>query len=761
MSIIDKLNEEQRQALLCTEGAVLVSAGAGTGKTRLLTHRIAYLIEELKVNPYNILAITFTNKAANEMKTRVEALVDGGTRVWISTFHSMCVRILRADIDKLGSAYDHNFTIYSDSDTEKIVKTIIKEWSLGEDYKNFLFHISNCKNKNLDILEYKKQNDYVRNIDDIVRVYNEYENRLQQSNALDFDDLLIKTYKLFVKNPDILDFYSRRFQYILVDEFQDTNKIQYDLTKMLASVHGNLFVVGDEDQSIYSWRGADFTNIFNISKDFANPHIFKLQQNYRCTKEILNAANTLIALNTERFNKKLWTNKDNSEKVSYKKYYDEQEEAENISATIHSLVKNHGYKYSDIAILVRLNALTMPFEEKLLSYNIPYKIFGGFKFFERVEIKNLLSYLRIFVNPKDESALLRIINFPKRGIGDGAISALKEIASAKGMSLINTIINVEQLPEAKKYVPKLKDFADTYMELFAEFENLELDDFVTEVIDRFKIQDAFPQDNEDSVDKLMNIDQLVSSVKTFVENNPGATLTDYLESVTLQSDIDNMDETNNVIVATVHAVKGLEFKIVFVVGMEEGIFPLGRCKDDPKDLEEERRLAYVAYTRAGEKLYLSSCKTRYIYGRRGYQSVSKFVEEAGIIPPKPKNIFDNSSNSKSGTYGNYSYQNSININKNSKNEEKSTNFGSFNTKNNNFSSFIPKPKLSSYTEFSSSQTTQNAKFKEGQVVGHPKFGVGTITAITDNGKMADIDFGALGKKTLILEIAPLKIIVDK
>lgn len=763
MNILDKLNEEQQQALLCTQGAVLVTAGAGTGKTRLLTHRIAYLIEELKVNPYNILAITFTNKAANEMKTRVEALVDGGNRVWISTFHSMCVRILRADIDKLGSAYDRNFTIYSDSDSEKVVKTILKEYSLGDDHKKFMFHISNCKNKNMEILQYKKQNEYMREIDDVVRVYNEYERRLQESNALDFDDLLTKTFKLFVNNPEVLEFYSRRFEYILVDEFQDTNKIQYDLTRMLASCHQNIFVVGDEDQSIYSWRGADFTNIFNITKDYSNAKIFKLQQNYRCTKEILNTANTLIALNSERFNKKLWTNKENSEKVSYNVYYDEQEEAENVSAYIHSLVKRGGYDYSDIAILVRLNALTMPFEEKLLSYNIPYKIYGGFKFFERAEIKNLLSYLRIFVNPKDETALTRIINFPKRGVGDGALATLKEIAWQEGKSVLEVVLNLEDYPQGKKLIGKLACFAETYKQLAKDFESLSLDDFVVEVINRFKIRDAFASDSDEDVDKLMNLDQFVASVKLFVENNPGQTLIEYLESVTLQSDIDSMDESDNVTVATVHAVKGLEFKVVFVVGMEDGVFPLSRCKDNQKDLEEERRLAYVAFTRAGEKLYVSSCKTRFLYGRRNYEMESKFISESGLGKPKPKKIFEFDDYSQDYSYGN-KYKNNASFGaKTANNIEKTTNyssFGSYNTKQDNFSSFMPKPKTQVYVDTNSKASGETAKYKVGQVVGHTKFGVGTIVAISDGGKMADINFGAIGTKTLMLDIAPLKIIKD-
>ena len=749
MEILNTLNQEQIDALLCVDGAVLVTAGAGTGKTRLLTHRIAYLIEELKVDPYNILAITFTNKAANEMKSRVESSVSGGNRVWISTFHSMCVRMLRRDIDKLGGNYDRNFTIYSDSDTEKLIKTIVKEFGYEDDVKKYAFHISNCKNKNMSLLEYEKEFSNMRDIEQIMRVFREYERNLANNNALDFDDLLTKTFELFVKCPDVLDFYSRRFEYVLVDEFQDTNKIQYDLTKLLCSRYKNLFVVGDEDQSIYSWRGADFTNIFNISKDFAGTKVFKLQQNYRCTKDILKVANKLIALNDDRFDKVLWTDKESEDKVVLKKYYDEQEEATSIAGTIYSLVERQGYRYSDIAILVRLNALTLPFEEKLLSYNIPHKIYGGFKFFERAEIKNILAYLRIFINDKDEVSLLRIINFPKRSIGDSAVGLLKEIAHAYNETVLNVILNIEMYPEAKGLVNKLRDFKDTYNKLKTDFEKLTLCDFVEQVIDDFKIKQAFPKDNDDNIDKLMNISQLVNSVKSFVESNPDCTLADYLESVTLQSDIDTMGDTDNVIVSTVHAVKGLEFKVVFVVGMEENIFPLARCKDNDKDLQEERRLAYVAFTRAEEKLYVSACKTRFMYGRRSYQQESKFLEESGLSEPKPKRIYDIFEDGDDYGYSSYKPKTTFN-----------PTYGGYNTKTN---TYMPKPTVGSFVSISSGNNTLNqtidvSKYKVGQIVQHPKFGKGEIKSIGDGGKTADINFDGIGVKTLMLEIAKLTII---
>ncbi len=756
MEILEGLNEEQKQALLSIDGANLVTAGAGTGKTRLLTHRIAYMIEKLGVDPYNIIAITFTNKAANEMKTRVEKLVNGGNRVWISTFHSMCVKILRQDIDKLSSAYDRNFTIYSDSDTEKLIKLILKDFGYEDDVKKFANHISNCKNNNMTIDQYAKYFEHMRDINQIIKVFIEYERNLKQNNALDFDDLLTKTYELFVKCPEVLDFYTRRFEYVLVDEFQDTNKIQYDLTKLLTIRHKNLFVVGDEDQSIYSWRGADFTNIFNISKDFPGAKIFKLQQNYRCTKDILNTANKLIALNTERFDKKLWTEKESENKVVYTQYYDEQEEAKNVAGTIYSLVNRHGYKYSDIAILVRMNALTFQFEQNLLSHNIPHKIYGGFKFYERAEIKNILAYLRIFVNTKDEISLLRIINFPKRSIGDSAVSLLKETANAHSESVLNVILNMEMYPEIKALVNKLRDFRDTYVSVMGAMEELPVDSFVEQVIDSFKIKDAYlKENNEDNLDKLMNIDQLVGAVKSFKELNPDCTLADYLESVTLESDIDTMGDNDNVIVATVHAVKGLEFKAVFVVGMEDGVFPLSRCKDSDKDLQEERRLAYVAFTRAEEKLYVSSCKTRFLYGRRGYQAPSQFIEESGLSLPKPKKLF-----TFEDDYGVSSYGGFENV---YKPKTTSQSFGGgYNTKtnSNSWQGYIPKPASATYKSLDAEEKPliDVSKYKIGQVVKHPKFGTGTIKSIGDGGKTGDIDFEGIGVKTLMLEIAKLEII---
>lgn len=776
MSIIDNLNEEQQEALKAIDGAILVTAGAGTGKTRLLTHRIAYMIQDLHVDPYNILAITFTNKAANEMKTRVENLVDGGSRVWISTFHSMCVRILRRDIDKLGGVYDKNFTIFSDTDTDKLVKEILKELGIKEETKHFTFHISNMKNNNMSLPTYAKEIEWQKDAQTTIKVITMYENKKAECNALDFDDLLYKTYELLSKNQEVLEYYTNRFEYILVDEFQDTNKIQYELTKLLASKHKNLFVVGDEDQSIYSWRGADFTNIFNITKDYDNSKMFKLQQNYRCTKNILAAANRLIANNTQRFDKKLWSDKDDGDEIDYKKYYDEKEEADMVASKIYSLVKNYGYKYSDIAVLLRVSAITLPFEEKLLTYNIPHKIYGAFKFFERAEIKNVLAYLRIFCNPKDEVSLLRIINFPKRGIGDGAISELRQVAEKNNMTLLEAILNIESFNNAN-LVKKFQEFSCIYKELQQDYQTQSLDDFVYYLLEKFKILESYNTADEDENDKVLNIDQLKGNIHDFCRVNPGATLADYLENITLMSDTDNIGDSDAVIISTIHAVKGLEFKVVFVVGMEDGIFPLSRAKDNDKELEEERRLAYVAFTRAEEKLFISSCKTRYLYGKRSYMNESQFIFEAGLAK-KPFFKFQND----------YIFANN---NSSSKEQAKQQATPKVETKSNSYvdttityarESKQPKPVYGGYQTKQSQFLGMNkynnpfnrapnaeepkeekpkvdvSKYQVGQIVEHHKFGKGKLVALTEGGKLGDIEFETVGKKTLMMEIANLTII---
>jgi len=714
---INDLNEEQKRALLAIDGAVLVTAGAGSGKTRLLTHRIAYLLEN-GISPFSILAITFTNKATNEMKERVANLIDGSENIWVSTFHSMCVRILRRDIDKLGVDYDKNFTIYGDTESEKVIKDILASRNMSEDNnfkKNVLYHLSNWKNNTLSLADYREEFSVVPDITKICNIIADYEDVLKKNNALDFDDLLSKTHKLFSDCPEVLSYYANRFRYILVDEFQDTNGVQYELVKMLASVHGNIFVVGDEDQCIYSWRGANFRNIFNFKKDFKDVQVFKLERNYRSSKSILTAANGLIKNNTTRFEKTLWTDKPDGNKPELYNAFDERDEALKVASTIKALVAR-GRKYSDFAILMRVNALSQSLEEALLSYNIPHKIYGGFKFYERAEVKIVLSYLKLFVNPKDDVSFERVINFPKRGIGDGAINKIRQIS--EGDSLLTTLLSYK-MEEETALKHKAQDFIDAYWKLSGLKETLSLSEFVRGVIDKFNIRSAFSPLTEENQNKLMNIDALISAVEEYERNNPDAKLEDYLENVTLVSDLDTLGDDGNVVIATVHAVKGLEFKVVFIVGAEEGIFPLIRGSLSSADLEEERRLMYVAVTRAEELVYISYCTKRYMYGQSKYQMASRFCKELGFgFGKKVSPVESIVSSIKSNVF------------------DKET------------------------VLFKEEKKTDKdvSKYRVGQKISHPKFGEGQIINISTDGLVGDIEFEDFGKKSLMLNIADLTIL---
>ena len=714
-------------ALQAISGAVLVTAGAGSGKTRLLTHRIAHLIENLGVSPYNILAITFTNKASQEMRERVCNLCPNGEKVWISTFHAMCVRILRQHISTLDPRFNQNFSIYADAETEKVVKTLLANENVSDDKlkKSILFHISNMKNNNIPFAKYKQDIAYDRNAPLIARVMASYQNTLTENNALDFDDLLVKTYELFTTHPDVLELYSNRFEYILVDEFQDTNAIQYDLVKLLARTHGNIFVVGDEDQCIYTWRGANFANISNFKKDFPVVKVFKLEQNYRSTKTILSTANTLIKHNKERIDKTLWCDNDEGEPIEYKAVFDEQHEADFVASKIHSLVKYHGYSYSDFAILLRLNALSLPFEEKLLSYNIPHKIYGGFKFYERAEIKNVLAYLKLFVNPKDDQAFLRIINFPKRGIGETSLQRMRDIAQDQHISLLELSLNACKHSLQGALCEKLERFAGVFLSVLSDYEHLSLPEFCESVIERFSIKTAFNDKNEEDLNKLMNIDQLLQSIKTYADKNPESTLSDYLQSVSLISDMDSMGENDNVIVATVHAVKGLEFRVVFLPALEEGMFPISRAVGDSAQMEEERRLMYVGITRAKEKLFVTNARTRYLYGRRNYTTTSRFVTDAGLSSQKPR--FDFNDDDFKAVNKTSVFQQVKNITASSQTTTKQ-------------------------------ETTKPLAYTVGTKVRHPRFGDGVILSIDHEERTGDIEFETLGIKTLMLDIAPLSIL---
>jgi len=715
---INDLNEEQKKALFAIDGAILVSAGAGSGKTRLLTHRIAYLIES-GISPFSILAITFTNKATNEMKERVGSLVDNADNIWISTFHSMCVRILRKDIEHLGDDRNKYFTIYSETDSEKVIKDILQRRNIADDKfkKNVLYHLSNWKNNILSLEEYKHEFSVVPDITKICGIISEYEDTLRKNNALDFDDLLAKTFILFKKCPEVLQYYANRFRYILVDEFQDTNLVQYELVKMLASVHGNIFVVGDEDQCIYSWRGANFRNILNFKNDFKDVQVFKLERNYRSSKSILNSANNLISKNQSRFEKKLWTENAEGKKPEVYNAIDERDEALYVASMIKAFVAR-GRSYSDFAVLMRVNALSQSLEEALLSYNIPHKIYGGFKFYERAEVKVVLAYLRLFVNPKDDVAFEKVINFPKRGIGEGAISKIRDCS--EGDSLLNTILSYK-VEHEKALLNKVQPFIDAYWQLSSLRETLSLSEFVAKVIEKFNIKSAFMPLDEENQNKLMNIDSLISAVETYEKDNPDAKLEDYLENVTLTSELDTLGEDGNVVLATIHAVKGLEFKIVFIVGAEEGIFPLEKSIYSTSELEEERRLMYVAVTRAEELVYITYCTKRYMYGKNNFQMGSRFIKELGLLN---RNVVQAEKKPAVDDIG--SFFNKANWKAQEKKEE------------------LPEKDVSRY--------------RVGQRVVHPKYDVGQIVSISDDGLVGDIEFESFGKKSLMLNIADLTIL---
>lgn len=619
-----KLNDVQKQAVEDTEGAVLVIAGAGSGKTRVLTARICHLVE-MGVNPYNILAITFTNKAANEMKERIQDALGDYTYVWTSTFHSMCARILRAEAERLG--YDSNFTIYTDLESERVVKRVSADIE-GADPKmksDYLWHISAAKTAGLSPAEYY---DAIRadvaNAKTIYNIFIAYEKELKKSNALDFDDLLLKTVELFDKFPDVLAKYQERFHYILVDEFQDTNTMQYKIVKHLSGMYGNIFVVGDEDQNIYSWRGAEIKNILNFPKDFKGAKVYKLEQNYRSTTDILDAANNVIKNNSVRNKKTLWSENHASDSIEYYEAYNDRDEADFVTRKI-NLLHSRGEDYRETAILVRANSLTRLFEENLNLHGIPYKVFGGFRFFERKEIKDTLAYVRLALNPSDNDSLLRIINYPSRGIGKKSVEELVATAEKNDMTLFSVLINPGFLSESTS--KKLSPFTEIAMDIIEKSAVLPPVEFMKFVISRSGISLALMSSKDkDAQNTLENVEELVAAVEGFVNDNQNATIEDFMQSVALVSDTDDMNNDDYVTIATVHAVKGLEFNNVFIIGLEDGIFPVNRAIAEG-DIEEERRLMYVAITRARRHLFITNARQRFRFGEMVYNPRSRFISE--------------------------------------------------------------------------------------------------------------------------------------
>lgn len=633
MSIYDSMNERQREAVFHTEGPLLILAGAGSGKTRVLTHRIAYLIEEEGVNPWNILAITFTNKAAGEMRDRVDRLVAfGAESVWVSTFHSACVRILRRHIDRLG--YDNRFTIYDSDDQKTLMKDICKRLQIDTKQwkeKAVLGIISSAKNELIGEQEYEMNTmgDFSKR--KIAEAYKEYQRQLRTNNALDFDDLIMKTVELFKLNPDVLEAYQERFKYIMVDEYQDTNTAQFKLISLLASKYQNLCVVGDDDQSIYKFRGANIRNILNFENIFPNARVVKLEQNYRSTKTILDAANHVIKNNLERKNKTLWTANDGGAPIIFQNFMTAYEEAEYIADDLAKRVADGEGSYSDCAILYRTNAQSRLLEEKFLLANIPYRIIGGVNFYARKEIKDLLSYLKTVDNARDDLAVRRIINVPRRGIGAATLAKVQDFAAENEISFYNALRAAEEIPSLGRSAAKLKPFVTLIQTLRAQQEYFSVAELLKEVIDRTGyVKELEDENTEESHARIENIDELISKAASYDEEAENPTLSGFLEEVALVADIDNLDENNDrVVLMTLHSAKGLEFPNVYLAGMEDGIFPsyMTIVSEDPTDIEEERRLCYVGITRAMRQLTITSARTRMIRGETQYNKVSRFVQE--------------------------------------------------------------------------------------------------------------------------------------
>ena len=741
MSIYDTLNPPQREAVAQTEGPVLILAGAGSGKTRVLTHRIAYLMEEMGVNPWNILAITFTNKAAQEMRERVDKLVGFGSEsIWVSTFHSACVRILRRHIDNLG--YDTNFTIYDTDDQKSLMKDVCRKLNIDTKvYKerSLLAQISHAKDELLtpDDMEMKAAGDY--NMKKVASVYREYQAALRKNNALDFDDLIVETVELFQNCGAVLEYYQERFKYIMVDEYQDTNTAQFKFISLLAQKYENLCVVGDDDQSIYKFRGANIGNILGFERVFPDAKVIRLEQNYRSTKNILNAANQVIANNTERKAKTLWTENEEGSKVHFRQFFNAYEEAEYVAGEIGRMKREGMGSYRDCAILYRTNAQSRIFEEKFIAANIPYKLVGGVNFYARKEIKDLLCYLKTIDNARDDLAVQRIINVPKRGIGATTLGRVQDYADNMGISLYEALRVAEEVPSIGRSLSKIDGFVTFIQSLKSKADVLSVEELLQEVIDDTGyVAELEAEDTEESRARIENIDELISKTVAYQEameeQNQPATLSGFLEEVALVADIDTVDpDQDYVLLMTLHSAKGLEFPKVFMVGMEDGIFPshMTISYGDDGELEEERRLCYVGITRAMKDLTLTCAQQRMIRGETQYNKVSRFVREI------PRELVD---------LGHTIQE------KKPKAED-----------------LIPTPtKYSKMKEILQSRNYKPREFKVtksgsldyevGDTVRHIKFGVGIVKEIVEGGRDYEVtvEFDKVGVKKMFASFAKLK-----
>ena len=730
MGIYDTLNEQQQEAVFCTEGPLLLLAGAGSGKTRVLTHRIAYLMDQ-GVNPYHIMAITFTNKAAKEMRERVDDLVGfGAEHIWVSTFHSTCVRILRRHIDKLG--YGNSFTIYDADDQKSLIKQICKQYKIDTKMmpeRKIINEISSAKDEFMTPSEYETRHQYDFKKKKIAQIYKEYQKQLKANNALDFDDLIFKTVELFQFHPEVLDYYQERFRYIMVDEYQDTNTIQFQLVSMLARKYQNLCVVGDDDQSIYKFRGANVKNILNFENVFPEAVTIKLEQNYRSTKNILNAANEVIKHNKGRKTKKLWTENEEGDLIEFHQYGTEYEEARKIIHEIEDLSKE-GYDYKNMAILYRTNAQSRVFEESFMIKNIPYRIVGGTNFYQRKEVKDILSYLKVVDNGLDDLAVRRIINVPRRGIGAATIEKINVYAVEHNVSFLDACFSsdsIDTLGNAKK---KINGFADLIREFRRKMKEGSLEELFKYITDETGyIANLKAEETEEAEGRIENINELLNKVVTYEQEAEEASLSELLEEIALVADIDNLEDSDNrVVLMTLHSAKGLEFPYVFICGMEDGIFPsyMTVMSEDDDDMEEERRLCYVGITRAKKKLYLSAAKRRMMQGRTQFNKVSRFIDE---IPEQLLQL-DTGVNFK----------------------EKRPDKALFSS---NRSNRFRKPyQAKSFT----STKMDTLPYDVGDMVKHIKFGKGKVLEIVSGGRDYEVtvDFEKAGVKKMFASFAKLK-----
>lgn len=741
MNILENMNSQQREAVEYTEGPLLILAGAGSGKTRVLTHRIAYLIQEKGVKPYQIMAITFTNKAAQEMRERVDQIVEfGGESVWVSTFHSSCVRILRRFIDRIG--FENHFTIYDTDDQKSVMKTVIKKLQIDPKmYKEraLMSAVSSAKNEMISPEEFEKNAGTDWNRKRISQVYCEYQAELRKNNALDFDDLLVKTVELFERCPDVLEYYQERFCYLMVDEYQDTNAVQFKFISLLAGKYRNLCVVGDDDQSIYKFRGADISNILGFEKIFPDAKVIKLEQNYRSTQNILNAANHVIANNEGRKAKRLWTENEAGDKIDFRQFQNGFEEAEYVAGEISKRVRNGEGRYGDMAVLYRTNAQSRLFEEKFLLANIPYKIVGGVNFYARREIKDLLAYLKTVDNAQDDLAVQRIINVPKRGIGQTTIGRVMNHAMEQEINFYDALLEVSYIPGMGRSAGKIETFTNFIQRLRVEAEYYSVKELLNRIIEETGyVRELETEDTDEARARIENIDELVSKIVTYEDEAEEPTLSGFLQEVALVADIDSVTKDSDyVLLMTLHSAKGLEFPYVYLTGMEDGIFPsyMTITGDDPGELEEERRLCYVGITRAKGHLTMTAAQQRMIRGETQYNKVSRFVREV------PRELIDSGLNSS--YYGG---------------SERMTPEGRFGEA---FGGISGKKAPTQSNTFKPRQFTvikaDKLEYSVGDTVRHAKFGVGEVIDIVDGGKDYEVtvDFDQAGVRRMFASFAKL------